>query len=165
VRRPRPPEAKILEPAELLERFGRPRSETLVFTNGCFDVLHRGHATYLHAARSLGELLVVAVNSDRSTRALKGSGRPLVPEGDRLFMLASLEAVDAVTLFDEPTPRALIARLLPDLLVKGGDYALEEIAGREEVLAAGGEVRTIPLVDGVSTTGLVERIRRGGEEG
>jgi rfaE bifunctional protein nucleotidyltransferase chain/domain len=131
----------------------------LVFTNGCFDLLHVGHVRYLEAARAEGDALLVAVNSDRSVRALKGKGRPLVPEAERAEVLAALAAVDFVTVFDEESPRALIGELLPDVLVKGGDYALDEIHGREEVEAAGGRVLSLPFVEGASTTGIVERVR------
>ncbi len=135
----------------------------VVFTNGCFDLLHPGHIECLEKARALGDLLVVAVNSDASVRGLKGDARPLVPENDRARVLAALAAVDYVTIFDAPTPRELIARVLPDILVKGGDWATDEIVGREEVEAAGGRVVSIPLAPGYSTTKLIEQIRaRGG---
>jgi D-beta-D-heptose 7-phosphate kinase/D-beta-D-heptose 1-phosphate adenosyltransferase len=137
----------------------RAEGRRLVFTNGCFDILHVGHVRYLEAARGLGDALLVAVNSDRSVRALKGRGRPLVAEAERAEMLAALAAVDFVTVFDEESPRALIGELLPDVLVKGGDYALDEIHGREEVEAAGGRVLALPFVEGASTTGIVERVR------
>lgn len=137
----------------------RAAGRTLVLTNGCFDILHVGHARYLAAARALGDALLVAVNSDRSVRALKGEGRPVVSESERAELLAALAAVDFVTVFDEESPRALIAKLLPDVLVKGGDYGLEEIHGREEVEAAGGRVLALPFVEGASTTGIIERVR------
>jgi len=156
---PRPPADKILSRAELLARFARPRDRSVVFTNGCFDILHRGHIGYLVAARSLGDRLVVAVNTDQSVRRLKGSGRPVVPEADRAFLLAALEAVDAVTLFDEDTPRELIALLEPDVLTKGGDYSPDRIVGSAEVEAAGGKVVVIPFLTGHSTTAIIESIR------
>lgn len=156
---PRRPGDKVLERAAALERFGRPRGERLVFTNGCFDLLHPGHVAYLDAARRLGDALVVGINTDASVRRLKGPGRPLVAELDRARVLAGLESVDAVTFFDEDTPLELIAALLPDVLVKGGDYTLDRIVGRAEVEAAGGEVVTIPFVAGYSTTGLLDRIK------
>jgi rfaE bifunctional protein nucleotidyltransferase chain/domain len=131
----------------------------LVFTNGCFDLLHVGHVRYLERARSLGDALLVAVNSDRSVRALKGWGRPLTGEAERAEVLAALACVDFVTVFDEESPRALIRELLPDVLVKGGDYAPDEIHGREEVEAAGGRVLSLPFVEGASTTGIVERVK------
>ncbi|MEA3011688.1 MAG: D-glycero-beta-D-manno-heptose 1-phosphate adenylyltransferase [Sphingomonadales bacterium] len=151
----------ILDGAELLRARRRLRAagRTLVFTNGCFDLLHVGHTRYLAAARALGDALLVAVNSDRSVRALKGSGRPVLPEAERAEMLAALSSVDFVTVFDEESPRRLIAELLPDVLVKGGDYALEEIHGREEVERAGGRVLALPFVEGASTTGIIERVK------
>ena len=159
---PRAP-AKILSRAELLARYGRAArgGRRVVFTNGCFDLLHPGHVQYLEDARALGDALVVAVNTDRSVRALKGPERPLVAEDARAHVLAGLAAVDAVTLFDEDTPRALVAQLLPDVLVKGGDYTLDGVVGRAEVEAAGGEVKILPFLKGHSTTALVERIRGG----
>lgn len=156
------PGDKILPRTVLLQRFGRPREGGLVFTNGCFDILHRGHVEYLHRARALGDILVVGVNTDASVERLKGPGRPIVPQDDRALILAGLESVDAVTLFHEDTPRALIGALLPDVLVKGGDYSMDRIVGREEVEAAGGEVRTIPFITGRSTTELIHQIRGAG---
>jgi len=132
----------------------------IVFTNGCFDLLHPGHIQTLEKARALGDLLVVGVNSDRSVRALKGPSRPLVPESERAEILAALEAVDFVVLFDEDTPRELIARLRPDVLVKGADWGAEEIVGREEVEAGGGRVVSLSLEPGYSTSALLEKIRR-----
>ena len=140
----------------------RARGRRLVFTNGCFDILHVGHVRYLRQARELGDALLVAVNSDRSVRALKGAGRPLMSEGERAELLAALASVDFVTVFDDESPRALIADLLPDVLVKGGDYALEEIHGREEVEAAGGRVVSLPFVEGASTTSIIERLKKAG---
>jgi D-beta-D-heptose 7-phosphate kinase/D-beta-D-heptose 1-phosphate adenosyltransferase len=135
----------------------------LVFTNGCFDVLHRGHVEYLHRARALGDVLVVGVNTDESVERLKGPGRPVVPQDDRALVLAGLESVDAVTLFHEDTPQALIGALLPDILVKGGDYYRNQVVGRQEVEAAGGKVELIPLILGRSTTDLFHRIRGNSE--
>jgi len=132
----------------------------IVFTNGCFDLLHPGHIQTLEKARSLGDLLVVGVNSDRSVRAIKGPSRPLVPESERAEILAALEAVDFVVLFDEDTPRELIARLHPDVLVKGADWGAEEIVGREQVEAGGGRVVSLPLEPGYSTSAILEKIRR-----
>ncbi len=132
----------------------------MVFTNGCFDLLHRGHVSLLERARALGDLLVVGLNSDASVRRLKGRGRPLVPEEDRAYVLASLRAVDAVTIFDEDTPLALIRALLPDVLVKGADYRPEEVVGAEVVRDAGGIVHLLSLEEGRSTSGLLERIRQ-----
>ena len=153
---------KILSAAEATEERARLRAagRRLVFTNGCFDLLHVGHVRYLRAARALGDALVVAINSDRAVRELKGAGRPVMTESERAELLAALEAVSYVTVFDELSPRTLIARLLPDVLVKGGDYATDEIHGREEVEAAGGRVLSLPFVEGASTTGVIERIKR-----
>ena len=158
---PRPPAGKVLSRNELLRRYGRPREEVLVFTNGCFDLLHAGHVTCLARARSQGDALVVGVNSDASARRLakEPPERPLIPEADRALLVAALESVDAVCLFDEDTPAALVAELLPDVLVKGGDYEPDDLVGREAVEAAGGRVVLIPLLDGRSTTGLIRRIR------
>lgn len=156
---PTPPAAKIFSSAELVRRFGRPRDRRIVFTNGCFDLLHRGHVEYLFAARALGDALVVGLNSDASVRRLKGAGRPLVAEQDRAIVVAALGCVDAVTIFGEDTPRELIAGVLPDVLVKGGDYRPDEIVGRAEVEGAGGRLVIIPFVEGRSTTGLVHHIR------
>lgn len=151
---------KVLTRAGLLERFGPGREGTLVFTNGCFELLHVGHVRYLEQARGLGDALVVGVNTDASARRLaKGVGRPVVGEDERALVVAALESVDAVCLFDEDTPSALIAQLLPDVLVKGGDYRIEDVAGKEVVEAAGGRVEVIPLVEGRSTSGLIDRIR------
>ena len=153
---------KILTRDELLiERQALRDAETkLVFTNGVFDILHVGHVRYLRLARTLGDALLVAVNSDRSVRELKGEGRPLTTESDRTEILSGLEAVDYVTIFDDISPRSLIAELLPDVLVKGGDYSLDQIHGREEVEAAGGSVVSLPFVEGASTTAIIERFRR-----
>ena len=132
----------------------------VVFTNGCFDILHPGHIRMLEKARSLGDALVVGINSDPSVQEIKGPQRPVIPENERAELLAALEAVDFVTVFDEATPRELIAEILPAVLVKGSDWGPDEIVGREEVEAAGGEVVSIPLEAGYSTTKLIERIRR-----
>jgi len=131
----------------------------VVFTNGCFDLLHPGHVALFEAARSLGDLLVVGLNSDRSVRALKGEGRPLVSESERAETIAALEAVDCVVIYDEDTPRAVITALGPDVLVKGADWALDAIVGREEVEAGGGRVVRVELLPGRSTTSMVSRIR------
>ena len=136
--------------------------ETVVFTNGCFDLLHRGHVTYMQKARSLGDALILGLNSDDSVRRIKGAGRPVLPLEDRACVLAGLEAVDYICVFEEDTPRDLIQALLPDVLVKGGDYRLDEIVGGEEVEAAGGRVRTVPLVEGHSTTDVIQRILQAG---
>ena len=159
---PREPGEKVLDLDALLRSFGRPRRGTLVFTNGCFDLLHRGHVEYLHRARALGDHLVVGLNTDDSVRRLKGPGRPLNPEHDRALVLAALESVDAVVLFGEDTPATLISRLLPDVLVKGGDYTRETIVGADTVEAAGGRVAVIPLVPDRSTTSIIRRMATGG---
>lgn len=151
--------AKILPNDEVFRRFGRPRALRVVFTNGCFDVLHRGHVEYLAAARALGDLLVVGLNTDASVRRLKGTSRPVNPQEDRALVLAGLAAVDVVTLFDEDTPLRLIRGLLPDFLVKGGDYAPHQVVGAREVEAAGGLVVIMPLVPGRSTTAILSRAR------
>jgi rfaE bifunctional protein nucleotidyltransferase chain/domain len=161
---PVPPRDKILSRDELVHRFGRPRCERIVFTNGCFDILHRGHVEYLFAARALGDRLVVGLNSDPSVRRLKGAERPVNGEDDRAMVLAGLAAVDAVTVFGEDTPLALVEALLPDVLVKGGDYRFEEIVGAPEVVAAGGEVVIAPLVPGRSTTSILQRVQKGGPD-
>lgn len=134
------------------------QGKRVVFTNGCFDLLHRGHVEYLQQARMLGDLLVVGVNSDQSVRRLKGPGRPLMPEEDRSHILAALEAVDYVCIFEEDTPLKLIEALLPDLLVKGSDYRLQEVVGREVVEKHGGRVATIPVVPNRSTSGIILQI-------
>jgi rfaE bifunctional protein nucleotidyltransferase chain/domain len=151
---------KILDRGAAAERFGRPRSERVVFTNGCFDILHRGHVEYLDAARRLGDRLIVGLNGDASVTRLKGPGRPVNPYDDRAIVLAALESVDAVVRFDEDTPLRLIEAILPDVLIKGGDYRPEEIVGAPEVVAAGGEVVVAPLVAGRSTTGILNRSAR-----
>lgn len=133
------------------------QGKTVVFTNGCYDILHPGHIRLLESARSLGDILILALNTDASVQRLKGPKRPLIPEADRAALAASLAAVDAVIFFDEDTPRELIAAVLPDILVKGADWA-HWIAGREEVEAAGGKVLALPLEPGYSTTGIVEKI-------
>jgi D-glycero-beta-D-manno-heptose 1-phosphate adenylyltransferase len=130
-----------------------------VFTNGCFDLLHPGHVRTLELAREMGEVLIVGLNSDNSVRQLKGEGRPLLPELERAEILAAMECVDAVTIFDDLTPQKVIARLLPDILVKGGDWAGDRIVGREEVEAAGGRVVSAPVAPGYSTTEILRKIR------
>jgi D-glycero-beta-D-manno-heptose 1-phosphate adenylyltransferase len=156
---------KIVSQTVLIEIAAREKraGRRVVFTNGAFDLMHPGHTRYLAEARSLGDLLIVAVNSDRSVRGNKGAERPFVSEQDRAEVLAALASVDYVTIFDEPTPRELIARVLPNLLVKGGDWPVERIVGRQEVEAAGGQVISIPFADGYSSTKIVERIRNAGE--
>ena len=150
----------LTEERERLHREGK----RLVFTNGCFDLLHLGHVRYLSEARALGDALVVALNSDRSVRALKGEGRPILDEQERSEVIAALEAVDYVIVFDEETPLELIAELLPDVLVKGGDWPLDQIIGREEVEAAGGRVISLPYIEGSSTSDIIERVAKIGSE-
>ena len=156
---------KILSIDELRKERARLRAEgkRLVFTNGCFDILHVGHVRYLQSARELGDALLVAINSDRSVRELKGAGRPVMNEEERAELLAALSAVDYVTIFDDISPRSLIAGVLPDVLVKGGDYNLNEIHGREEVERAGGRVLSLPFIEGASTSSVIERIKRSDE--
>ena len=153
---------KFVSQEELFQIAAREKAagRRLVFTNGCFDLLHPGHVRCLAEARALGDFLVVAVNSDSSVRGNKGPERPLVPQQDRAEVLAALASVDYVTIFDEPTPRELIARVLPDVLVKGADWAISDVVGRAEVEAAGGRVVSIALAPGYSTTSLVEKIRK-----
>ncbi|RMF07111.1 MAG: D-glycero-beta-D-manno-heptose 1-phosphate adenylyltransferase [Candidatus Neomarinimicrobiota bacterium] len=136
--------------------------DRVVFTNGCFDLLHPGHLALLEAARDLGDHLVVGVNSDTSVRRLKGPERPLIPEKDRARLLDGLKPVDLVVVFSELTPRSLIARLGPDILVKGGDYSPDQVVGRTEVEARGGRVVIVPLVPGYSTTALLQRLKNAG---
>ena len=146
--------------ASLLE-VRRRQGQRIVFTNGCFDLMHIGHIRYLQAARNLGDVLVVGVNSDESVRALnKGTDRPIVPDAQRAEVLAALACVDYVVTFSEPDPGALIATLQPDILVKGGDWPVDKIVGAPEVLARDGRVVSIPFIHPCSTTGLLEKIRR-----
>ncbi|MEO8368787.1 MAG: adenylyltransferase/cytidyltransferase family protein [Candidatus Solibacter sp.] len=145
--------AELLQQRALWKQHGK----TVVFTNGCYDLLHPGHVRLLEQARSLGDILVLALNSDSSVQRMKGPSRPMIAENDRAAMALALAAVDAVTLFDEDTPRELIAELLPDVLIKGADWS-HFIAGREEVEAAGGRVLTVSLEPGYSTTNIVETL-------
>lgn len=143
----------------------RTERRRIVFTNGVFDLLHPGHVRYLAEARRLGDVLVVGVNSDRSVRAIKGDGRPIIPEQERAEILEALAAVDAVVIFDEDTPLALITAIQPDVLVKGADWAQDAIVGRDVVEASGGRVVRVPMEQGHSTTSIVERVRRIGSAG
>src|SRR5829696_7178996 len=153
---------KVVSIDELCRERERLRAEgkRLVFTNGCFDILHVGHVRYLAQARALGDALVVAINSDRSVRELKGAGRPVMSEDERAELLAALGSVDYVTVFDDTSPRRLIGEVLPDVLVKGGDYQPDEIHGREEVERAGGRVLSLPFIEGASTSSIIEKIRK-----
>ena len=136
----------------------RKQGKKLVFTNGVFDILHAGHVTYLAKARSMGDVLIIGLNSDESTRSIKGPKRPLQHEEDRATLLAGLRSCDAVAVFDQDTPFELIELVIPDVLVKGGDYTVETIVGRERVEKHGGKVLPLSFVEGRSTTGIVERI-------
>jgi len=138
----------------------REAGKRLVFTNGVFDLIHVGHVRYLAQARAHGDLLMVAINSDRCVRDLKGPGRPIISEVERAEILIALRSVNFVTVFDEVSPRRLISNVLPDVLVKGGDYKLHEIHGREEVEAAGGKVVSLPFWEGLSTTNTIQRMQK-----
>jgi D-glycero-beta-D-manno-heptose 1-phosphate adenylyltransferase len=155
--------SSVLTLEEAILRFGREKrnGRRVVFTNGCFDLLHPGHIRSLELARALGDALIVGLNSDASVRQLKGEGRPVIPERERAEILAALESVDAIVIFDDLTPREVIARLLPDVLVKGGDWPGDQIVGREEVEAAGGRVVSVPVLPGYSTSAILRKIREG----
>jgi D-beta-D-heptose 7-phosphate kinase/D-beta-D-heptose 1-phosphate adenosyltransferase len=160
----RPAERKVVSLERLLAEIAPERAggKTVVFTNGCYDILHAGHLHLLETAAVHGDLLVVGLNRDGSVRRLKGEGRPFVAFEDRALLLAGLEVVDWVVGFDEETPARIIDALVPDVLVKGGDWTVDRIVGRETVEAHGGRVLSIPLAEGRSTTSLVERIRAAG---
>ena len=151
----------VMTEERMIQEAARLKSEgkKLVMTNGCFDILHAGHVSYLKRARALGDRLIVAVNTDRSVKALKGPSRPVNPLEARMEVLAALDCVDYVVPFDEDTPRRLIARILPDVLVKGGDYAVDQIAGHEEVAANGGQVVVLPFLEGYSTTSIINKLK------
>ncbi len=153
---------KIYTRSGLLSKLSQIRliGTTVGFTNGCFDILHKGHIASLSQAAAAASFLVVGVNSDSSTRKLKGEGRPVNDEQSRALLLAALVIVDAVVIFDEDTPLELIKAIRPDVLVKGGDYTLEQIAGAKEVIDAGGKVLINPIVEGFSTTGLIAKIQK-----
>ena len=157
-------QSRVLTLDEAILQFGREKrnGKRVVFTNGCFDLLHPGHIRSFEQARALGDILIVGVNGDAGVRALKGPGRPILPERERAEILAALESVDAVIIFQEETPREVIARLLPDVLVKGGDWPADQIIGREEVEAAGGRVVLAPVIPGYSTTSILRKIRETG---
>jgi D-glycero-beta-D-manno-heptose 1-phosphate adenylyltransferase len=152
---------KIQTLPELLRKVAqwRIKGKTISFTNGCFDILHAGHIASLTDAASHADILIVGVNADNSVKGLKGEGRPVNDESSRALLLASLAIVDAVIIFSEPTPRELIQQILPDFLVKGGDYTINEIAGAEEVIANGGKVIINPIVPGFSTTSIINRLK------
>jgi rfaE bifunctional protein nucleotidyltransferase chain/domain len=153
--------SRILSLHDAILKFGRAHrgSQRVIFTNGCFDLLHPGHVQTLEAARALGDALIVGMNSDTSVRELKGDGRPVVREQERAEILSALECVDAVVIFNDVTPRETIAALLPDVLVKGGDWADDQIIGREEVETAGGRVVSVPVVPTYSTSAILQNIR------
>ncbi len=152
---------EVLDRVEALRRRAAARalSQTFVFTNGCFDILHPGHITLLHQARQQGQYLMVGLNSDRSVRGLKGEGRPVQDEGSRAAVLSALADVDGVVLFDEETPLELIRELMPDVLVKGGDYRPDQVVGRDVVEKCGGRVAIVPLVPGQSSSSIVTKLR------
>lgn len=135
------------------------KDKKIVFTNGCFDIVHRGHISYLNEAKALGDLLVIGLNSDASVRTLKGPERPINNEQDRKYLLENLKAVDFVEIFNEETPLSLIKKILPSVLVKGGDWKIEQIVGSKEVLGKGGEVLSLNFIDGFSSTNIIEKIK------
>ena len=150
---------KSLDELKSITVQARRNGKTVVFTNGCFDLLHRGHVHVLREAKALGDILVVAINSDGSVKAIKGPNRPVLPESDRAELVAAMEMVDYVALFDEPDPYKMIAAIRPNVLVKGGDWGPEEIVGADIVKQDGGKVAVIPYLKGFSTTEIIERIR------
>ncbi|MFZ1371151.1 MAG: D-glycero-beta-D-manno-heptose 1-phosphate adenylyltransferase [Ferruginibacter sp.] len=154
---------KIFTLTELNHQLKRWRlhNKKIVFTNGVFDILHEGHIASLGEAATFGHILIVGINADASVKRLKGTDRPVNNEGSRLLVMASLVMVDAVILFEEDTPLNLITTIMPDVLVKGGDYTIEQIVGAREVLANGGEVKTVPILEGFSTTGIIEKMKSG----
>lgn len=162
MRNPEYIKSKILSREEAIKKIAQWRllGKTVAFTNGCFDILHRGHVFSLSQAAYEGDYLVVGINSDSSTKRLKGEGRPVNNEEARSLLMASMLMVDAVVLFEEDTPLELIKALMPDVIVKGGDYTVEQVAGGKEVMAHGGRVVINPIVEGYSTTGLIEKITK-----
>jgi len=150
---------KIVEPSFFTEREEELHRQKIVFTNGCFDLLHVGHVTYLAQAKALGDVLVIGLNTDASVRRLKGPNRPVNEQDARALVLAALESVDYVVFFDEDTPYNIITQVKPDILVKGGDYEIDNIVGGDFVRARGGQVLTIPFVDGFSTSNILEQIK------
>lgn len=145
--------------SELDTFLAKNKGKKIIFTNGCFDILHKGHVTYLNEAKKLGDLLVVGLNSDASVKRLKGPERPINNEKDRQYVLSNLRAIDFVEIFEEDTPLALILKIMPHVLVKGGDWQIEQIVGAKEVIAHGGEVFSLNFVDGYSTTSLITKIQ------
>ncbi len=150
---------KSIDSAQKEVNLLKKEGKRIVFTNGCFDILHIGHARYLYEAKRLGDFLLVAVNSDRSVKALKGPSRPVVPENERAEMIAALGCVDMAIIFDEETPYEVIKKIVPHVLVKGGDWKEDDIVGADIVKGAGGEVKSILFIDGSSTTNIINRIR------
>ena len=156
-------QSKIIPDGDVLNRhlsYWRFKDKKIVFTNGCFDILHRGHVDYLARAASLGEVLIIGLNSDSSVQHIKGSNRPLQDEQSRALIMAAMHFVDAVVLFDEDTPYNLIKTVQPDILVKGSDYNEKEIVGYDVVMAKGGQVKTIDFIEGYSTSAIVNRIKK-----
>lgn len=154
-----PEKLKSLDELAQIAAAARAKGQTVVFTNGCFDLLHRGHVHTLRQAKAQGDLLIVAINSDRSVKSIKAPQRPILPETDRLELIAAMEMVDYVILFDQPDPYQLIAAIKPQVLAKGGDWSSDKIIGADIVEAAGGRVAVIPYLKGFSTTEIIERIR------
>ena len=154
--------SKIYTLPKLVERskIWRGKGEKIVFTNGCFDLVHRGHVEVLANTADLGDKLIIGLNSDSSIQKLKGENRPIIDENSRAILLASLQFIDAIVLFSEDTPQKLIETIVPDILAKGGDYKVEEIAGHEVVLENGGSVILVPFIDGFSTTNIVDKIKQ-----
>ncbi|MGE5306195.1 MAG: D-glycero-beta-D-manno-heptose 1-phosphate adenylyltransferase [Alphaproteobacteria bacterium] len=150
---------KSLAELTLIRSAARPQGQSVVFTNGCFDLLHRGHVHLLREAKACGDILIVAINSDRSVKTIKGPRRPVLPENERVELIAAMEMVDYVVLFDEPDPHRLIAELIPDVLVKGGDWSAEKIIGADVVERNGGRVAVVPYLKGFSTSEIIERIK------
>ncbi len=155
-----PTDAKLMPLDRLLDRLAamRKKDQTIVFTNGCFDLLHAGHVRYLTAAKNLGDILVIGLNSDTSVRSIKGEKRPLVPQKLRAEVLSALACVDFIVYFEDPDPQRLIAAIVPDVLVKGADWAEDEIIGADTVRTGGGRVERIPIVPEISTTRIIEKI-------
>jgi len=149
---------KKLAELKLIVHQLKQQGKTVVFTNGCFDILHVGHVRLFQEAKALGDILIVAVNSDASVKAIKGAGRPFVPAEQRAEVVAALASVDYVIIFDEPDPLRIISEVMPQVLVKGGDWTIETIIGREVVEKAGGTVIALPFIDGISSTSIVQRI-------
>ena len=152
--------AKIVTLPVLLHKLSKRPGEKIVFTNGCFDLVHQGHVDYLAKAREMGDILIIGLNSDSSVRRLKGPSRPIIEQESRAMLLAAFEFVDYVVFFDDDTPKQLIAAVQPDVLVKGGDYRIDDIAGHDIVQAKGGQVATIDLLPGFSTTDIVAKINK-----